>query len=1102
MYVLSRFSPRGHAHRYIIGSLLAFVLFFNSVGTLLAGTTGTISGTVTTAQGQGINGVRVSAVAPTGRYQTTTNPQGFYSFTGVAPDTYTVSFEATGYQPVSTTGVNVFADQVVTVSSPLAKSLITIGRVTARGQGGAFQPTQTQDTYTVTASQIDTQLGKKDAVSESSLIFTLPGASRDSSGYPVIRGGRENEEGFQYEGIPYTDAFTNQFVNSLALNGGVASLQLTPGAGDASIGNNGTGTLNLISKRGARPAFGQIELEALAFPYSHQFQTEYGFATPDGRFSNYFSFLGNRSNSQFGPHGYDTALNGAFYSRIFQVGNDFSDNFFYKFGKNQNQSIQVFYENQIFQFYNNIGGIDQNQTGAVGISSGLCFRTCDPFAFANYNSFTNFANGGLTQAEIQYMMSLDPYQTNPIQALNRRSAGFQPNDTFKIQYSNNLDASTYVTAKYFKVNSVVTFDQPYTSASYTDDVALQGGLSTGFTLDATKQINSKNLLKIGAISSFLHPIFNFYAPPYGLLSNTGTFSNSFAAFGFVKPGDFCPIAAFGTPCGYLYNGNTGGTSFFPGGVPRVPAYLETTGTNRQDWATYINDTFSPTDKLKFDIGMRIDGTTNRMPSEAPCNVYSAASIAFGNANNGSPMSVDGMTGANQCLFQANTKDAAGNPIVTNDSQARHPMVVEPRASFSWQATRNDAIRGSFGRSVEFAPLGDIDEVVARSAYLRDFGFIPTDPTTVNLVGGVGICGVNGNAPCSSFGEQLYWGNQLGIAGVPFQPVKPETFTNYDASFSHQFGGNVGVKLTPFYRRGYDVIAFSQLPRTDSKGNAVLDVNGNPTFFPAIASNAGINRTTGVEFLLTRDAAYGLTGSLSATYINELSNVIPLSASEDFFPTIPAASLALGNVYRVGFLSPFQSTAAIAYKMHSGLKINPVFIYNHGYPIGNGTLTAAYVKGVPTNVVSTNLTAPGGSAASIQYVDPQNPGSAANPNIAATRGSELSPSAGGRLTMANLSTNLGIELSPPGSKHTFGVFISNIFGNVYALPSINSRWQPVATGIGGPRTGYSTSAPNGFNAGFPGIGVINYPAERFGYDPFIIGPTNQPTAIRFYYSLQL
>ena len=97
-------------------------------------------------------------------------------------DTYTVSFELAGYQPQSITGVNVFADQNVNISPQLTKSLITIGRVTARSVGGAFQPNQTSDTYTVTSSQIANQLGKTDSVSETNLILTLPGSTRDSSG--------------------------------------------------------------------------------------------------------------------------------------------------------------------------------------------------------------------------------------------------------------------------------------------------------------------------------------------------------------------------------------------------------------------------------------------------------------------------------------------------------------------------------------------------------------------------------------------------------------------------------------------------------------------------------------------------------------------------------------------------------------------------------------------------------------------------------------------------------------------------------------------------------------------------------------------------------
>ena len=138
MFVLPRFNPRAHGRRLIVGVILAIALFFNATGTLLASTVGTISGTVTDSKTlAGLPGVKVSAVAPTARYETVTNNKGFFAFTGVEPDTYTVSFELSGYQPYTATGVNVFADQVSNLTLKLERSLVTIGRVTARSQTGA-----------------------------------------------------------------------------------------------------------------------------------------------------------------------------------------------------------------------------------------------------------------------------------------------------------------------------------------------------------------------------------------------------------------------------------------------------------------------------------------------------------------------------------------------------------------------------------------------------------------------------------------------------------------------------------------------------------------------------------------------------------------------------------------------------------------------------------------------------------------------------------------------------------------------------------------------------------------------------------------------------
>jgi len=1068
VYVPSRFPHSGR--RIIVGLLLAVALFFNTVGTLFAGTTGTINGTIIDSKTQQpLSGVKVDATSASAHYSSKTDSKGFFAFTGVSPDTYTVSFELQGFQPYSVTGVNVFADSVAQVSEGLNKSLVTIGRVTARSQVGAYQPKQTQDTYTVNDQQITTNLGKKDATSETNLILTLPGASRDSSGYPVIRGGRENEEGFQYEGIPYTDAFTNQFVNTLALNGGVGELQLTPGAGDSSTGNNGTGSLNLISKRGTRPAFGTLSLETLVFPFTHQMSFDYGFATPNGRISNYIAYTGSRTASDYGARGTDRTSIGRFYSRQYQTGDDITENFVFKFGRDSNQSLQLFYSNQYFKFFDNGGGIDNLQT-----------RPSDPFALANFKAFT-----GLSGPSVNSIIGLDPYQLEANARLNRVGSVSQPNEAFKIQYSNNLDASTFLTTKFYRVNSVSTFDRPYLNAGYRFYSSLQGGQQTGVTLDATKQLNSKNLIKAGGAYAFLHPVFNFFDPSLGFLAAGGQ-SNGYEVADFLPASnpDCKGGSPGGTSCGYL-------TKFFPNGMPRVPAFLETTGTNRSDFSAYLNDTFSPNDKVKLDLGLRVDGASYRFASEAPCNAYSSTGVSLDTTN--------------QCLFAANGFDAKGNPHVTIDSQAKNPLVLEPRAAIAIQLSKNDAIRASYGRSTELAFLSQIDNVVSRQ-YYQPFRGIPSynnflDPNGAPIGGNAMICGLTQDRACIDYADQLYWENQ-NFSGVPLQPAKPETFNNYDFSYSHQFKSNVSVKITPFYRRGYDAVVQSASLRTDKTGNVILNQFGVPLLNPSLTTNLGINRTTGVEFYLTKDAAYGLSGSLSATYINELTNVPPLTGSEDFFPTIPPASLALGNTYRVGFLSPFQATLAVQYKTRSGLRFNPVISYIRGYPIGAGTITQRFVNGKAYDVLNTNVTSPSGSVGTQQYVDPQNPGSFLKANIAATRGGAFGASPGSILSLPNINTNVTLEYSAPNSRSTFGVLVTNLFGNVYNgstnPPVLNNRYQPVANGIAGPLTGYS-----GLPLAFPNIGIAQYYGDAAnGNKAFINYPNGIPTTFRLYYQLGL
>jgi hypothetical protein len=1055
MYGSFRFSAKGPgvAFRTIVALALAMSLPFPAFA---AGTTGSISGTVTDkASGLPLGGVKVNAVSPTGSAMATTDAKGFYSFTGLAADTFTISFELKGFQPASVTGVTVFADQVQDVKVTLEKSLSQIGRVTARSAGGAFQPKQTQDTYTVTESQIETIQGRPDSISESNLLVSLPGASYDSSGYPVLRGGRENEEGFQFEGIDYTDAFTAQFVNSLALNPSIGSLQLTPGSGDASTGNAGTGTINLISKRGTYPAFGSIQGTIQGPDYDHELGIEYGFATPSGSFSNYFAYQGVRSDGADYGHGVPSRLIGQFFTTDDTIGNDIVDNMVFKFGRNKSQSFQIVYQNEIYTFTNNYGGY-----------GGLNFKTNDPFYLDQTTLYT-----GLTTPQIQSLTALLPYQSSATSPLTKAPGSYyQPNSTLKLQYSNNLDSSTYLTAKFYRVASTTTFDFPFASQDVTffsSYYLKQGGQRTGGALDLTKQLGSKNLLQTGAKFDFLEPTYDQFDPGDGFWS-----ADYYGElYDFVpNTNAACPFGA-GGGCGYLFSYLKN-----PGALPYND---EQTSTLRQDSAFYVTDTYSPKDNVKIQGGLRVDGSDYRYGSSLS-EYYAPTSISL----SGYPLNAAG---------QPVTSDTQPYPY-TLTSDEKKPIVVEPRLSAAYELGSSDAVRASYGRSVEFAPLGDVDWGQGKGQY-ASFASIPAHYAD---------CGVTANLTCQNYADELYWINQNYVEGVPYQPLKPATYNNYDFSYSHEFKHDIGIKVTPFYRRSYDSIALVANPLLGKNGEPELAPDGSIIYGPTTATNLGVERTTGIEFLLTKEAPIGFSGSLSATYINETSNVIPNSPSEDFFPSIPSQSLALGNEYRVGFLSPFQTTLAVQYKSKGGIRINPQVYYTRGYPIGEGLITATYINGVPYNVPTTNVTDSNGSPYASQFIDPQNPGTLKNPHIDATRGTAETASAGGVIGHGSVYANLTLEYSKPGSRATVGLQILNLANNVYSgfgggsSLATNPRYQPVATGISGPLSGYNALAGT-----YPSLGdAYYYPGFDNGQSAYLVRPSYDVTQYQLYFNYKI
>lgn len=1054
--------------RTILSLALAFAFVLCSMHPVFAQTTaGGITGTITGPSGP-LNGVAVVAVAPSGHYQTTTNTQGFFSIVGMVPDTYAVTFTLTGYETYTANGVTVGIGQTVTVSEQLNKQLQTIGRTQSRSTASAFQPQQTVDAYNVNLQQINTITGKSNGTNEVELLASIPGASLDSSGYPVLRGGRENEEGYQFEGIDYTDPFTNQFVNSLVLHG-VSQFQVTPGAGDAATGNAGTGAINLVAKRGTNPAFGQVEYDLYSPQDEHTANLEYGWASANGKFSSYTSFLRDvTGNFQFGPAGMSALDTGNLTNRSNQWINDFVENAIFKFGKDNNQSLQLFYNNTQFDLH--LGYGFQNQPNGFGING-------QPLQYEDDDPFYLFAISHILPFTVAQIQALEPFtigQKSLTEEIGDRypQSTDEPNDTYKLQYTWNVNASTFLTAKYFEVNNVVLFDYEYIPGGYAfaDEVSYQGGYTRGLALDGTKQIGAKNLLGFGAEYKFLHPVFSQPSATLGFWEVAGG-GNAFEAADFLSPTDpNCPLGPGG--CGYLLGNNPTGTVYVPPGTT-VPYGNETAQTQRQDYAFYVQDTYSPTDRMKIDLGLRVDGANWLYPQ---CNIDLCLPTSTGTLPNGSP---------NPALDEFNYSNAT-----------RKPWVFEPRLAIVDQFDRTDSLRVAYARSMQFPLISDVDHTNDLSAAYAPYVNVPSYD---NLTGGPAMfCGTTNNRQCTSYAQQLYFENETDDTGVPIQPLQPVTFNNYELSYSHLFPNNIALKVTPFYRKAYNEIAETALPLIQNGVPVTNPSNGAPVFGPSVFTNLGHSQIMGTELYLTKEATYGFSGQLSLTYQNEFTNVLPTSSSEDFYPSIPPAALQLGNEYRVGFLSPFVGSAAVSYKTHSGWRFNPTIFYNHGYPYGAGLISAYTVNNKAYNLPNTNVTISpqlGGSGGATSFVDPLNPGSVFAPNIAATRGTPEANSPGGVLSKASFTPQFSIEYSPPKHpRNTFGVLVTNLFNNYYGAPPINTLFQPVATGRGGPYSGY-----NSFATIPQFIGQFNY-NEIGGNLPYLLIPGGVPRTAEFYYQL--
>lgn len=1047
--------------RRVILSSKALVLAAALIGSCVApvaaqSNTGTLSGTATDAQTkQPLADVHVVATSPSGTYSTVTSAKGFYVITGVVPDSYTISFQKTNYLAQAIPGVSAYAAQSTSTNVTLARaSLKTIAIVSANSPGSALRPSQTTDTYTVTESQINELQGTPFNTSETDLILALPGTQEDQSGYPTIHGGRNNEVQLQVEGIPYTDPFVNSFMNSLETPGAALSMvQLTPGGGAASDGNNGTGTVNELTKRGTYP--GKFDIgQGIGSPYfDHTLYMEYGTAAPNGKWSEYAMFSGANIGDLWGGRNAPSATNlHVFYNRFLETDRTFINNFIYRFGKNNSKSIQLFFDNESHNFYDGYGGNPQ------------CFKTCDPLWLSSAEGYFL-----LSKAQLQAIMPLQPGQSDPNQTLAEANTNpetyYQPMNAYKVEFDDNIDPATFLDVRFYHSDDLQIYNASFPGlGQYAGGWDSRGGAITGLNVDFIKQLDAHSLLSAGASISYNRGIFDDVSNTYGMMDLTNAQASDFIPASAVNAQNPCVVSedVRGATCGWL-------SQYFPDGIPKVPEAITTVSLTSQYLAFYVSDKYRFNDHLYTELGLRMDGGNYDYPTPgidpATCTTqYEPVSWTYPASGR-----VPGDCGsATFALTKAET----------------NPRVLQPRLGITYDPTPRDSLRFTFGRSTVLPLLGTIDHTAPASVY-APFENIPAHSPWNYATN----CGVSGyQVKCVNYGEQLQWDNIYGWAGTPITPVLPETTSNYELTYAHQFHNGWAFSISPWARREYNAFVNENVELIKS-GAPVVNPDQSLVYGPSIRSNNGQVHGDGVDLRVTRDVRQGLSGQLNLSYVNEFSSVIPLSGSEDFGPSIPPASVELGNTYRVGYLQPFSGMLALTYRTKKGWSFNPRVFFGLGFPIGSGLILPAIINGVAYNIPNTNASsalegAPNGAS---QYIDPDNPGSYFNPNIAATRGTPEAASPGGVLSHARLTTNLTISYAPT-SKATFGINLSNLFNQTYYGPLYNPYYQPAATGLSGPETGQTYLSWE--NPTYNYYGYANYdPATQSGTQAYRDVPSN-------------
>ncbi|MGC1381983.1 MAG: carboxypeptidase regulatory-like domain-containing protein [Candidatus Baltobacteraceae bacterium] len=859
-----------------------------------AGTTGAIVGRIADAQTRApIAGVLVTVTSPSQSATSTSDDSGAFRFLSLRPDTYTISFTKTGYDPLTQAGVTIFADQTQSFNATMTRALRTIARVTAQSAGSLVKAGTTSDVYSINAAGQRAAQGLSGAGSLNNAygaIASVPGVSLDQgeAGWwqtVHVRGGDIDQVGYELDGIPTNRAYDNAPQGLLSSLGSQEVQVYTGGVPASSDAQGISGYVNQVIKTGTFPGYADGQLSVGYPAFFHQASIEAGGSTPDRLFSYYVGVGGSNQDFRYVNSGDGANIPNSFFYPVSAVpgytcgisscsATRISNGFVYTgapspvlfttglgFGL-ATQSLRDTIVNVHFGIPHKNGGLRDDIQALWMTSENLnqYFSSVGDFGAntveALYGPLTwddSFLyHGAVMQPFVQNSLTKYFYPNSPPHDFqgplptNIRDPNNNGISVTKLQYQHEFSPSSFLRVYGYAMYSTWFINGPNSDAQpyYGWELPYQLPDHTyGFNLDYTNQLSSAHLLSV--TGAYLYSNLQRYDVTY--------FPSDWAITNYVGKNGKCYDPSSGLQIG-CYDQSPGTLSdpspppsYSCVSSPKLPAcangvnpqWLVTNSTfkgnlnqvNTAFTGYSVTDQWRPDDRLNVNVGLRIEDFKYLFGDTSPDN---PARQFWFNAYNSEFCFAPGVNSSKPI---DRTNNGVGPCPVVNG------VATLPLAQSAYGPLINQS--GGSYTTARFQPrLGTTYTLDPNNILRGSFGVYARPPnsswTQYNTL--------QENLP-AFLGTHFYG---YGF-NSPIHLIRPDTSYNYDLSWEHRLKGtDMSFKLSPFFRATRDQLQ-----------NFYIDAQGGLES----GLNVGNQQSTGVEFAFQKGdfSRDGLSGTFAFTY---------------------------------------------------------------------------------------------------------------------------------------------------------------------------------------------------------------------------------------------